>query len=129
MYLRGETFNWTDWEKPEGERRPMKDGFEVSAVTLEIGYWRKHPDLHGYIVAKFAEGKDECQQIDLTRDDLEQIIRSIQFKSLPKTSGFFFGESDGSEDERTIGIIKSAIQWLDNKEKNVSKSVYYRASW
>jgi hypothetical protein len=27
----------------------------------EVGYWRKHPDLHGYIVETFADGVDACQ--------------------------------------------------------------------
>jgi hypothetical protein len=129
MYLIGDRFNWTDWKKPEGQRRPMVDGYEVSTQKLDLGYWRKHPDLHGYIVNTFANGKDECQEIDLSEKNLLNIIEAIKENKLPKTTGFFFGESDGTEKNKSILIIEKAIEWLKKEEPNVAKSISYRASW
>jgi len=40
----------------------------------ELVYWRKHPDLHGFIVTTFADGVDNCQQIWLSDNDIETII-------------------------------------------------------
>ena len=33
----------------------MEDGYIVSNKILDLGYWRKHANLHGYIVDRFAE--------------------------------------------------------------------------
>jgi hypothetical protein len=111
MYLEGKTFNWTDWDHPE--RNPKHDGFRVKGLTLELGYWRKHPDLHGYIVQQFAGGVDECQEIPLTVENIRQIIATIKAKQLPHTEGFFFGSSDGSEDAKSVAIFERALAWLD----------------
>src|SRR5882672_1922122 len=97
MYLKGEKFFWPDWKNPENNR--VEDGLKVSKLEVELGYWRKHPNLHGYIVKTFADGKDECQVIDLSIDNLEQIIKTVQNKELPHTTGFFFGASLGSDEE------------------------------
>lgn len=124
MYLRGRKFFWSF----EG-KRPKVDGIEVAEVILDLGYWRKHPNLHGYIVQTFAGGEDECQEIDLQADQLQQIIGAIKNKELPETEGFFFGKSDGSEDEESIATLEKAKKWLDTKDKAASRSVFYRASW
>lgn len=111
MYLRGDVHLFHDWDHPEKDLK--RDGFRVSDVTLELGYWRKHPDLHGFIVQTFADGKDECQEIPLTAENLVAIIEAIKNKELPKTGGFFFGESDGSEDAESIATFEAAIKWLE----------------
>ena len=127
MCLEGRKFLWTNWNQPE--RNIKEDGFRLKEKRLELGYWRKHPDLHGFIVETFADGRDDCQEIWLDWEHIKQIIEAIKDKKLPKTSGFFFGESDGTEDEESIKIFESAIKWLETKEENVMKDVYYQASW
>jgi hypothetical protein len=124
MYLKGAKF-FTSFDG----KRPKEDGFEVSQHELELGYWRKHPNLHGYIVQTFADGKDECQDIDLSDKDIETIIQAITEANLPHTTGFFFGESDGSETEEDLRIFNAALAWLKSKEQHAWKSVKYRASW
>lgn len=124
MYLRGEKYLWSNTDQTITE-----DGFELKEKILELGYWRKHPNLHGYIVQTFANGEDDCQKIDLDEDSLEQIIDAVKEDKLPKTSGFFFGASDGSEKENTLKILSSALEWLRVTEKNISRSVFYQASW
>lgn len=127
MYLNGNKFFWTDWEHPENN--PTEDGFKVRERSLELGYWRKHPDLHGYIVKTFADGVDECQEIELSSDDLDRIIAAVKGADLPETKGFFFGKSDGSETEEDLKILEGAKAWLNTKEKGIIRSVVYRASW
>ena len=147
MYLEGKTFNW--------KRDAKHDGFPIIGVTLELGYWRKHPNLHGFIVQTFADGLDECQDIPLTADAIRQIIAAVKAKSLPSTSGFFFGRSDGSEDAETVAIFERALAWVEGQTKpnlapptplaagmavfevkpeafddaRESRDVIYRASW
>jgi hypothetical protein len=126
MYLNGEKFLPTNWENPELNK--TEDGFRLKEKILEIGYWRKHPNLHGYIVTKFADGDDNCRKIELNKKDLLDIIEAIRANLLPSTEGFFFGKSTGDEKEEDIEILQKAVKWLD-EEDGSWRSVYYQASW
>jgi hypothetical protein len=127
MYLEGEKFYWTDWEHPENNL--TMDGFKITRTRLSLGYWRKHPDLHGFIVQTFAEGKDNCKDVYLSPEDIGTIMEAIQGDKLPHTEGFFFGATDGSEKAESLRIFAAALAWLTTKKEGVSRSVYYRASW
>jgi hypothetical protein len=124
MYLNGERY-FMDGPATEGGE------FRRKAEIYELGYWRKHPNLHGYMVQTFADGKDECQEIALDKDRLLEIIAAVRARELPHTVGFFFGASDGSDEEAAndIAVFQSALAWLQVKEKGVWRSVSYRASW
>lgn len=129
MYLDGRKFLWTNWETPE--KNVMEDGFKLKGKELELAYWRKHPNLHGYIVQAFAGGKDECQDIELGAEDIDTIIGAIKARNLPETTGFFFGRSYGTDEEAAndISLFQRAKEWLAERQDGVSKSVVYRASW
>lgn len=110
MYLKGEKFFWNDDRK--------EDGITVRTLRVELGYWRKHPNLHGYIVKQFADGVDECQEIELSSENIRNIIAAIEEKRLPHTEGFFFGQSGGDEANRDIEIFEHALEWLEyNKQE------------
>ena len=124
MYLNGERYFMG--------RPPREAGkITVKAEIYDLGYWRKHPNLHGYIVQTFADGVDECQEIALGEERLAQIIEAVRAKELPHTIGFFFGASEGTDDEAAedIAILQSALAWLRVKEEGIWRSVSYRASW
>jgi hypothetical protein len=98
--------------------------------SSEIGYWRKHPDLHGYIVNNFANGVDECQQINLSSDDIIKIIDAVRSDSLcHNTTGFFFGVSSRDESQKVndIEIFEKALMVMKSSS-NYSR-IYYQASW
>jgi hypothetical protein len=127
MYLNGEKFLWTNWEKPEENR--TEDGFKITTLELRLGYWRKHPNLHGYIVQNFAKGEDNCEPIELTIEQCEQIVLAIKAKELPKTDGFFFGKSQPEDDPESIALFEKAIAWEKDKKEGESRSIIYKASW
>jgi hypothetical protein len=127
MYLYGEKYLWTNWE--DKSKNVTEDGFRLQTKILEVAYWRKHPNLHGFIIKNFADGVDECQRIELSHEDILRIIEAVKSDQLPPTSGFFFGESDGSEKDEDLKIFTSALEWMQVKEKGISRSVVYRASW
>jgi hypothetical protein len=108
-----------------------EDGFPLRSKTLDLGYWRKHPDLHGYIVQTFAGGKDECQNIELGVNRIRTIIAAVKARELPHTTGFFFGASDESQEQidQDIAIFVRALAWLETDEAGIFRSVVYRASW
>lgn len=126
MYLNGDKYLHA---LDARDNLPHEDGYRLESKTLRLGYWRKHPNLHGYIVNTFADGVDKCRQIDLSDDDIEKIIEAVARDDLPHTEGFFFGESDGSEKDETLRIFKAALEWLRTEEQGVWRSVSYRASW
>lgn len=137
------------------DANPVKeDGFIVSNKTLDLGYWRKHANLHGFIVKEFADGEDECQRIDLGEEELQKIIDTVQSDGMfdEQVTGFFFGKSyfPGEKDEyysyeeqkaNDIEVFTKALEWIRNAAPAVGKwgdddfkwpeyrSVYYRASW
>jgi hypothetical protein len=146
MYLEGHKTRYNSTE--------MEDGFPLRTKILSLGYWRKHPNLHGYIVQAFAEGVDECQDITLGAKDIRNIISAINGDTLPETSGFFFGKSESGKAQRKndVTVFTKALKWLESvkvvqPEKieteigvmykieasdeipNEHRYVVYRASW
>jgi hypothetical protein len=124
MYLNGERY-FMDGPPPP----PGKPAFK--AEIYQLGYWRKHPNLHGYIVQEFADGKDECQKIPLGEDELIQIMDAVKANELPHTTGFFFAVSEGTAEERQedLSILQTALEWLRTKDEGIWRSVCYQASW
>ncbi len=130
MYLLGEEHRSTF-----DARKNKKGEFPISFITYELGYWRKHPNLHGYIVQTFADGVDECQRIPLNEEALQKTLKAVEEDQLPDTTGFFFGHSTPDRKAETVEILKGAIEWLrktpelqDPKDWRW-REVYYRASW
>ena len=134
MNLYGDKSSWNNTE--------TVDDFPVSSIVLDMGYWRKHANLHGYIVDTFADGIDECQRIPLDEDDLKQIIEALEHDDIydEPVTGFFFGRSyfPGEKDEygsyeeqkiRDIDVFTKALHWIRNNPSDEMRSVYYQASW
>ena len=101
-----------------------------SSEGIELAYWRKHPNLHGYIVQQFAGGVDKCQNIPLTATDLLDIIEAVKGLSLPHTEGFFFGQSHMDEDEIALDMdqLSKVLDWLKEDTK-LLRTIHYQASW
>ncbi len=96
----------------------------------ELCYWRKHPDLHGWMKNLFFD-KGGITTSDfnhdivfLTVEDVENLKTAIVKETLPKTAGFFFGDSDGRIKESDL---EKADLMLDALSKG--SSIYYISSW
>ena len=110
------------------EPLPAEVAFEVKDAE-EIHYWRKHPNLHGWMEQLYRlKGGEEASfnvvNLELTSDDLDQLEQAIIRKTLPFTAGFFFGESDGSEVEDDLAFIAEARDALE-----AGYSVFYSSWW
>jgi hypothetical protein len=123
MYFTGRKSK--NWNAPKID----EDGFKIKATILDLGYFRKHSDLHGFIVHTFADGVDECQVIELNKEKIQQIVQATKDKKLPHTTGFFFGASTEEDDVETLETMDKIIKWLDTPDENHYKSVSYQASW
>jgi hypothetical protein len=132
MYLQGHEYRYGD------SREKTLDDFPIKEIIVELGYWRKHSDLHGAIVSNFNEGTDDCQPIELSDDDIKKLIEMVKSGELPETSGFFFGksarpkENQDEYNEQTkedIAIFEQALKWNKTPITNGFRWVTYRASW
>lgn len=97
----------------------------------EIGYWRKHPDLHAHIEAiwraKGNEGEFNCVSCELTKEQVEHIIVCSHKRSFGEhdgTTGFFFGQTGDYQHEETIKIMTDALGHLLG-----GKKVWYSSWW
>ena len=95
----------------------------------EIAYWRKHPNLHGWMHrlwgSKGNSGDFNGDELELTWEDLEALEQAVREKTLPATSGFFFGNnSDDEYYERDLKFIRDA-----KAELFLGLRVFYNSSW
>lgn len=109
-------------------RKPRKEvNFERKNVE-QFWYWRKHPDLEGWMEKlyrdKMGEGEFNCKNVWLSRDDIIELRQDIQNDNLPRTRGFLFGESDGSEKEEDLEFCEEAIKKIDS-----GFQLYYTSWW
>ena len=95
----------------------------------EIAYWRKHPNLHGWMFnlwqSKGNEGDFNGDELELTWDDLDQLEQDIRNKNLPSTTGFFFGnDADDHYREHDLKFVREA-----KAEAFLGLKVFYNSSW
>lgn len=94
------------------KRPPAEVDFDADGAS-EFHYWRKHPNLHGWMERLYREkgGTAEsfnCVNLLLTESDLDALEAAIRQEELPPTQGFFFGESDGTERYDDLAFIAEA---------------------
>ncbi len=134
-----------------GQREEWWDGAELDPATKdyvnnkvtqprELAYWRKHPNLQGWMESLWKEKMNEANQelpesewdssfngieLELTAEDLDALERAVKKRQLPKTSGFFFGnDSDQHYYEHDLEFIKNA-----RAELFMGLKVFYNSSW
>lgn len=106
----------------------------------EISYWRKHPNLQGWMEnlweSKGRPGRREdeddngmsefnCIPVELNYDDLNSLEDAVRGYGLPETTGFFFGDdSDKYYRRQDLEFIAKAREALDN-----GLAVVYDSCW
>ena len=83
-----------------GEAKTDDEGYTYYEDSMELAYWRKHPNLQGWMQDLYYEkgGEEEfnCVDLELTLEDLDALEGSLDEEALPETAGFFFG-TDSSD--------------------------------
>ena len=97
----------------KGESSVDDEGFTCYEDSMELAYWRKHPNLQGYMQQLWHEkgndGEFNCVDLELTLKDLDALEDALDSKELPQTSGFFFGSnSDDHYEEQDREFIAQA---------------------
>ena len=97
--------------------------------TEELAYWRKHPNLHGWMEQLYrkkggAEKSFNGDPLVLTEEDLDELKITILTGKLPSTQGFFFGESREE-------INFADLEFIEKAKEAIGKgyTVYYDSSW
>ena len=95
------------------------DGILEYPETRELAYWRKHPNLQGWMedlwIRKGNWGDFNCVDLELDHRDLDLLEGDVRFDRLPPTTGFFFGEdADERYQDYTLEFIRAARQAIDD---------------
>ena len=129
-----------------GQQNEWWDGAEMDSATRrfdnpkltkprEIAYWRKHPNLHGWMENLWRSRNTDIDpaadpmfngiELELTWEDLDQLEEDIKNGRLPSTSGFFFGDnSDDYYRLQDLEFVKNA-----KAEIFLGLKVFYNSSW
>tara|TARA_B100001094_G_C18033563_1_gene721375 strand:- start:262 stop:633 length:372 start_codon:yes stop_codon:yes gene_type:complete len=79
----------------KGEAITDDEGDTYYEDSMELAYWRKHPNLQGWMEElyhdKGGEGQFNCVDLELTLKDIDALEESLDEEALPETAGFFFG--------------------------------------
>ena len=111
----------------------------TNSTSQELAYWRKHPNLHGWMekvwIRKGRPGIDPRAadadfmfngvELELTFEDICELERDIETDMLPNTTGFFFGApSDEYYKAQDLEFVYEAKSRLFLGQK-----VFYNSSW
>lgn len=120
----------------------------ISAIVERVMYWRKANAIHAWFVRMTQNGRDECQESDVTRDQLvtltelcetllaeyaaDPVAATVSAKRLlPTQDGFFFGSTDYDEGYwADVCDTATDLRTLLNTTPDVwTVSFTYYASW
>lgn len=94
-------------------RQRRKMSMESLEVSLNVGYWRKQNAIHSWFVRETQDGKDECQESYVSREDLvrlrdicRQILATVVFGDPIVHEG---NEFYPSWEEKTIAKIDADL--------------------
>ena len=115
----------------------LTNEFVSKTVTkpYEIAYWRKHPNLHGWMeqlwISKGKPGTGNTDatfngiELELSWNDLDELEQAIRYGHLPNTEGFFFGNpADNYYYEQDLEFVNNA-----KAEVFLGLKVFYNSSW
>lgn len=98
----------------------------------ELAYWRKHPNLQGWMEKLFFDKGGNCDsfngvELELTWDDVDRLEKALKNGELAllRTTGFFFGNpSDDYYHEQDLAFCQHA-----KAELFLGRRVFYNSSW
>lgn len=111
-----------------------KPDADYETEQREIAYWRKHPNLHGWMEQLWCSRNPDADEyrfngieLELTWEDIERLENDIKTGVIAKmgTTGFFFGSpSDDYYYEKDLEFVRNA-----KAELFIGLKVFYNSSW
>jgi len=114
-----------------------KSSKDSRRYTSDVGYFRKHNALHGWLVDNAQGGVDECQRVELSHELLTKLSSLVETALQTRNdtlftpvSGFFFGHNTvdewyWSKMTDTHETLKNIVNTTDFE----TESVYYQSCW
>jgi len=157
MYLKAHShfFIWSESKGPEKEQcAAILENAGLSAivnkshlgcdVSVTVAYWRKANAIHGWFVDHVQDGKDECKETYVTREQL-QTLHDLAVETLKRydaedrygaaellkpREGFFFGSTEVDDYFRAnlVDTIRQLAPLLD-EDLHRRFTFTYRSSW
>ena len=148
MYLSAKRYFYRDADEPisdginellgipsDKSKRFCGASFVAKEISIEAMGWRKANSIHGWFVENCQDGKDECQESYVSREQLQELVELCQealdnpdAEILEPTAGFFFGSYE--KDEWYYEDLKNTIEGIERAlELPESFEFYYQASW
>ena len=134
----GQNSEWWDGAELDADTRDYRN--DKVTKPRELAYWRKHPNLQGWMESLWKRRMHESNQdipesewgssfngieLELTAEDLDELERAVKKRKLPATSGFFFGgDSDQRYYQQDLEFIQAA-----RAELFMGLKVFYNSSW
>jgi hypothetical protein len=129
------------YEAEEGEFIDGEWKVPGKSKPREIAYWRKHPNLQGWMEhlwhkKRNTEGNPVVEdaddmgtfngvELELTWQDIDELENAVKKRKLPSTQGFFFGnDADQHYYDQDLEFIKNA-----RAELFLGLKVFYNSSW
>ena len=133
-YVAAKADAYDEYYEDENYKKADDDPTKLRKPT-ELAYWRKHPNLQGWMERLWLEknpGDNENPdyvfngvQLELTWEDLDRLEADVKSDNLPKTKGFFFGDnSDDHYKQDDLYFIQKA-----KAEVFLGLKVFYNSSW
>lgn len=109
---------------------------DIVKKPRELQYWRKHPNLHGWMerlwerrgcpgAKHILDAAFNGIELELTWADIDDLERAVLHGQLPATQGFFFGDnSDDYYRAQDLEFCREARAALFLGER-----VFYNSSW
>lgn len=108
-------------------------------LQIGVGKWRKANHVHKFFVDNVQRGEDNCGTYDVSRGDLEQLLKLCEQvlkdptkadELLPRSEGCFFGSEEYDEwyfadIDYTVDVIKRVLENC----KDYVWSFEYSSSW
>jgi hypothetical protein len=142
---------WEDYQTTE--YKELKEMFPAdlvkhneagSSIAINVGYWRKANQIHGWFVLNVQGGEDNCGQHPVERDHLQELLVTVTTvldgdkdtakELLPVTDGPFFGNYDEEEgyDEYYYDQLRETQTMLTDilfACTDGQYDFYYQSSW
>jgi len=133
-YVAAKAGAYDEYYEDENYEKAEDDSTKLSKPR-ELAYWRKHPNLQGWMERLWLEKNPGYEEevkypfnnveLELTWDDLDRLEADVKAGNLPNTKGFFFGDnSDDHYKQDDLNFIKAA-----KAEVFLGLKVFYNSSW
>ena len=142
MYLKGKRYlsEYDEVTKPlktKVNEALQGPGFlPVNEVSAEAMYWRKANAIHNWFVRECQGGVDECQEVLVDRDQLQELLDVCKEVGatknpglLPTGAGFFFGSTEYDDYYyETLAHTAARLELLLSEEYK-DWDFYYQSNW